>query len=410
MKQFKKSFSLFVLFILSTGFLYSQVINHWRGPDRDGIYHETNLLTSWADGQPEMVWAYEELGRGFTSPAVENNLIYISGIDGDIGYLHVLNRNGELLKKIAYGEEVSSRTGYPGTRSSPTVADNLVYIVSGFGKLVCINTDTEEIEWSVNILDDFDGENIRWSFTESLIIKDDKVYVSPGGRKYNIIALNRFNGELVWSNPGKGNTSAYCSPLIINHNGRNLLVQMMNSNTFGIDPDTGETIWVFPYKNRLGIHPNTPIYYEGDLFIFSGYGKGGKRLNLSDDGTEVEEVWYNETIDNQIGGAVILDGRVYLSGHNNRSWYCVDWESGEILYETTDIGKGTIIAADNMLYLYSDRGELALMKPLDDRFKLVGEKEISLGSKQHWAHLVINDGILFVRRGEALMAFDISAN
>lgn len=403
----KKNTLLFFAFLMIVQYADSQIINHWRGPDRDGIYPDTGLMSEWPENGPEMIWYTEDLGRGFTSPSFFDEKIFITAIEDGIGHLYILSMNGEIINKFPYGDDVSARTGYPGTRSSPLVADNLVYIPSGFGKLYCYNHESGELVWSIDLFSDFDGENIRWSFTENLIIYNDMIFVSPGGEKYNIVALNRHNGELIWYNSGNGDLSTYCSPIIINHNGNKILVQMMSEYTYGIEVETGEQLWAFPFENRLGIHPNSPLYYNGNLFLFAGYGFGGKRIDLSESGTEISKVWFNESIDNQMGGAVIIDDVIYLSGHNNRNWYAVDWDSGEILFETSEIAKGTIISADGLLYVYSDRGELALLKPKAEKFEIKGLIDIELGSKQHWAHLVIHNGILYVRHGEALMAFDI---
>ena len=42
----------------------SKDLSQWRGPDRDGIFHDTNLLKEWPDDGPEMLWSYEGLGAG----------------------------------------------------------------------------------------------------------------------------------------------------------------------------------------------------------------------------------------------------------------------------------------------------------------------------------------------------------
>ena len=70
-------------------------------------------------------------------------------------------------------------------------------------------------------------------------------------------------------------------------------------------------------------------------------------------------------------------------------------------------GKGIVIYADGMLYIYEERrGRLGLLKP-GDHFEVVSSFPIRFGSKEHWSHPVISDGILYVRRGNALAAFDI---
>ncbi|MCX6309710.1 MAG: PQQ-like beta-propeller repeat protein, partial [Bacteroidia bacterium] len=320
-------------FILATTLFMSfnanaQVINNWRGPDRDGKYPETNLLKAWPESGPEMLWSYETLGKGFTSTSIDNNKIYITGIEGETGYLHILSLKGQLEKKIAYGSDIFSPSGFPGSRSSPTVAGNLCYIVSGFGKLYCIDTKTEKTVWSKDLFTDFDGKNIRFSFTENLLIDGKLIFVSPGGIKNNIVALDRMTGNLVWSSEGKGDVSAYCSPLLIESYGKKVLVNMMSKNTIGVDATTGAMLWAYPYANGNKIHPNTPIYQDNSLYIFSGYGEGSQRIKLNADTIRPTNMWTNKTVDPQMGGAILMNGYIYASGDRNRKWFCADWATG----------------------------------------------------------------------------------
>ena len=88
---------------------------------------------------------------------------------------------------------------------------------------------------------------------------------------------------------------------------------------------------------------------------------------------------------------------------------CVDWETGKTVYETDwgNLGKGCVIAADGMVYIYEEkRGTLGLLKP-GDKFDVVSSFQVKFGNKEHWAHPTICDGILYVRRGDGLAAFDI---
>jgi len=397
---------LFVVgFLLISFNANTQIHNTWRGPDRDGIYPETGLLTSWPEGGPEMVWAYEELGKGFSSPVIANGKIYVTGLEEEVGYVYILSMEGKLIRKSPYGEEEADN--YPGTRSTPNIIGELMYIATSKGRLLCLDLTTGTTIWTRDLFTDFDGSNIRWGLTENLLIEGDVIYVAPGGEKDNVVALNRHTGALIWSGKGKGELSAYCSPLLINHNGNRILVTMMGTNILGMRADDGTLLWSYPYKNRHNIYPNTPIYHDNSLFLFSGYGKGSIRLALNHDGTAVTKVWENETFDNQMGGVILHEGYLYGSGHNNRRWFVVDWVTGKITHESREIDKGTVIAAEGLLYAYTERGELALIRPLQGSFEIVGSATVTLGSDQHWAHLVIHDGILYVRHGNALMAYNI---
>ena len=387
--------------------LQAQLVNNWRGPQRDGKFPDTNLLRQWPADGPKMLWAFEGLGRGFTSAVPANGNIYVTGMEGDTGFVYELSMQGRLLRKFAYGPEMGGN--YPGSRSTPTIVGNLMYIATGVGQMVCVDLDSGTEKWSRDLFNEFDGENIRWGFTENVVVDGDVVYCSPGGKRNNIVALNRFNGRLLWSGEGRGDLSAYCSPLLINHNGRKILVNMMHSSIVGLDAATGRLLWSHPYANQRNIHPNAPIYHDGSLYCFSGYGYGGVKLKLSADGGSVTREWFNEELDNQMGGAVLVNGYLYGAGNRNRNWYCVDWKTGEAVYQSREIDIGTVAYADGMLYAYTQRGELALLEPQPKGFRVVSKTMVELGSDQHWAHLVIHNGILYVRHGNAIMAYDIRA-
>jgi outer membrane protein assembly factor BamB len=403
-----KIYFLATLFLvaLSTG-MYSQTAQNWRGPDRQGIYPATGLLQEWPEGGPEMLWSFEQLGTGFSSPVIANGKIYITGTENEIGYLYILSLKGEFEKKFPFGPEYHGE-GFPGSRSSPAVAGNMVYVVSSMGVLSCMNPENGQVIWQLDLFNDFDGKNIHWGLTENLLIDGDRIYCAPGGEEFNIVALNRHNGEVIWASRAAGGQSAYCSPLLINHNGRRMLITHMEKHIVALDEATGNLIWSHPHELRPFVYPNTPIYHQGGLFAFSGYGMGAVKLQISPDGSSVTEEWRNSDLDNQIGGAVLIDGYIYGSGHRNRFWFCIDWQTGETKYQSRAIDKGTVIFADGRLYCYTERGELALVNPSPEEFKITGQTMITLGSEQHWAHLVINERILYLRHGNALMAYKIS--
>ncbi|MCK3682974.1 PQQ-binding-like beta-propeller repeat protein [Maribellus sp. YY47] len=400
----KKAFSLLLPTFLLTINLLAQNPTMWRG-DGSGVYHETGLLKEWPANGPEILWSFEELGDGHASPVVANNTIYVSGMADSIGFVFALSQDGKLKWKATYGKEFAE--SYPGARSSVVVAGDLLYMYSGLGELVCMSSANGEKKWSKNVLKEFDGGNITWGVTETVVIDGDLVYVTPGGKQHNVVALNRFSGNLVWSSPGKGELSAYCTPLLVELPTRKLLVTHTADHVIGIDAKSGDLLWNYPHTNRWKVHPNTPVYSNGGLFCFSGYGQGGVKLDLSADGSSVSKAWTKTELDSRMGGMVVLDGYLYGSGDNAREWRCVNWETGEETYAAKDIAKGVVIAGEGMLYCYSERGELALVKADPKEFKVISQTKVELGSAQHWAHPVINDGRLLVRHGNALIAYKI---
>ena len=401
----KRFFSVFILLNVLVLASFAQEPTKWRGPNKNGIYNEKGLLKQWPASGPEIAWHYDELGKGHSSTVFSNDVIYISaGID-DEGYIVVLNEDGEFQWKASYGKEYFD--SYPGSRSSPTVVGDLLYIYSGHGVLTCMNAKNGEIKWQKSSFDDFDGQQLNWGVCETVVVDGDLVYVTPGGKNYNVVALNRFNGDVVWSTKAMGDPSAYCTPLLVELPSRKLLVTHTANNIIGLDASNGELLWSQPQTNRWGVHANTPIFYDNSLFCFSGYGAGSVKLDLNEDGSSVKIAWKNEKLDSRMGGAVLVDGYIYSSGDNNREWRCVNWETGKETYASTDITKGPVIYAGGMLYCYSERGELALVEATSEGFNVVSETMVTMGSEQHWSHPVINNGKLYQRHGNVLIAYKI---
>jgi outer membrane protein assembly factor BamB len=386
--------------------IFAQDVVQWRGDNRDGIYPCTGLLKEWPKQGPDMLWHFDELGAGFTSATVTNNFIYITGTHNDEGYLYALTHNGELVYKVKYGKEWVEN--FPGSRSTPLFYKGKLYFMSGMGVAYCFAATDGKLLWSVDLIAKYGARNLTFGITDNLLIYNNKVFVAPGGEEHNVMALNIETGDVIWSSKGYSGKSAYCSPLLVNHNGINILVTHIEGNVLAFDPDNGALLWNFEFTNRHNIHPNTPIYHNGMLFCFSGYGKGGVMLKLAPDGKSVSQVWENRRIDNQMGGAVLLNEKLYLTGHNNKKLYCVDWATGQEIKAGDIVLTGTTIAADGMLYNYAESGNLYLIKPHQTGFDMISDFFVPYGADQHWAHLVIHNKRLYVRHGTSLMVYNIA--
>jgi hypothetical protein len=133
---------------------------------------------------------------------------------------------------------------------------------------------------------------------------------------------------------------------------------------------------------------------------------------LSANGTEINLLWKQPVMDTHHGGLVLYKGYLYGSTWINNSqgnWACLDWESGDIMYEKKWNNKGSIIAADDKFFIYEEkRGMVGLVKPDTQEFHVISSFRHQQGSGPHWAHPVIQDGVLYIRHGETLTAYKIS--
>ncbi|MDR0796673.1 MAG: PQQ-like beta-propeller repeat protein [Tannerella sp.] len=379
--------------------------SQWRGENRDGVYNETGLLKEWPADGPELLWSFEGLGAGFTSVAIANEKIYITGITDDNLMLYVFNTSGELLHTKVVGKEEAEK--WPGTRSTVAVNEGKLYIFNAFGELFCLDEMTLNEVWKKNIYAEFEGVHTDWGYCESPLIVGEKLFITPGGEQHNMVALNKKTGDLIWSAPGEGKISAYCSPQYIDNQSIPIVVTSTAEYIIGVNADTGEKLWSFPQAHEYNIHPNTLLFDKDMVLSVTGYKVGSVMLRMKDGGKAVEEVWKHE-VDNQMGGVIKVGDYIYTSGHQNRNWFCINWNTGETMYQVMDIAPCNVIFADGMLYCYSERGTMNLVKPNPEQFELVSNFNVELGSGTHWSHPVIHNGVLYLRHGDVLMAYKIN--
>ena len=397
---------LFIILVSLPIIVLAQKNSQWRGENRDGIYNEQGLLKVWSEDGPQLLWKFEGLGEGHTSVAIASEKIYITGMHGDTLMLYVFDMKGNLLKEKEIGKEWNKN--HNGTRSTVCINDGKLYVFNALGTLFCLDETTLNEVWKQDLIAEFGAVNLRFGMTESPLIVGDKIFMTPGGAEHNVVALNKHTGKLIWTSPGIGKLSSYCSPLYIGNQSIPMVVTCFEADIAAFHAETGELLWTHPQPSRNTINPNTPMYSDGMIFSITGYRGGAWLYSLKDGGKTAELVWKNDEMDNQMGGAIKVGDYVYASGHQaSRSWFCVNWKTGETIYKVSELAPCNVIFADGMLYCYSEKGTMNMVKPNPEEFELVSSFKVPLGTGPHWAHPVIHKGILYLRHGDALMAYSV---
>lgn len=387
----------------------------WRGTARDGAYAESNLMKSWPESGPRLIWEADSIGNGYSSPAVSDQFVYTTGEEDSIGYLVKYDLEGKQLWKVAYGDEWTQN--FPGSRGTPVVYDQEVYLCSGTGALVCFKAQTGELVWRKNLQADFGGVIPKFGYSQSPLVKNDQLVVVPGGPEHNVVALNRHNGELIWSCKAFGEWPAYNSAQFIQTEDEQLVSVFTAYHLLGIDWKSGELLWSHeqtntkPEDRKQGngdTHGNSVLFDNGQIYYSAGDGNGGVNLQLSPDGKSVAEKWQNPSFDSYMTGFVASNNHLYGAGHQKQQLMAIDCASG-LVTDSLKTGRGITIWADGMIYFYADKGEMALIDPTGDQLKKVSSFKVKKGTKEHFAHPVIHDGVLYVRHGNYLGAYLIKA-
>ena len=410
-------FLFFITAIVLPFFLQAQTIQ-WRGDNRSGVFDEKGLLKIWPDEGPALIFKVENIGKGWSSAVVDHNKIYLTGIIDSLDCLFCIDSAGNIEWQTAYGR--SWNQTFPDTRSTPTIRDNKAYLSSGMGEVVCIDLLKGKVIWKNNTFENNEGKVGTWGISETILLVDNKAIFTTAGSKTTMVALDAETGEQVWQTISLNDDLAYVSPILVEQNGKKQIVNLTARYLFGVNPDNGEMEWNYNFyeiddsewDNAGGvINCTSPIYHDGFLYVSSGYNHTGAKFKLNDDLSGVEFLWKDKLLDNHHGGVVLHDGVIYGSNweNNNRGkWCAISFETGEKLYEEPFRNKGSIILADELLYIYTEQpGYVALVKPNPLKLEIISSFQIKDGSGPHWAHPAIFNGKLYIRHGEVLMVYDI---
>ncbi len=402
-----------VLCALQTG--WSQDAQ-WRGPGRNGIFPDTLLLKEWPEEGPEVLFVTEGIGRGYSSAVATGEMIYVTGTVDSTEYLTAMDLEGNILWKRPYGK--SWEQSFPDARCTPAVKDGRVFVLTGLDNLVCFEAETGDEIWSVDLHAQYHSQWDMFGVSESPLLVDGKVILSPGGDSTMVIALDEGTGELVWQSESLNARRSNMSPVLIRHCGREYIITSTQTHVITVDPDNGELLWKYHYnilnenQENTTILANSPTYQDSCLWITGGWDVESVMLEIAPDGRSVTEKFTDRTFDNQNHGVVLLDGYLYgsnFTGRNAGKWVCMNWSTGEIVWIADFHNKGPIISAEGMLYCYEEkRGNMALVKADPDAFQLVSSFRVKEGKGPHWARPAIYHRMLLVRHGDVLAAYDLT--
>jgi outer membrane protein assembly factor BamB len=405
----KQKLTYFMVLLTISFISYSQEIYQWRGPLRNGMFTEENLLKSLPESGPEMVWFSEAIGDGYGAPTATGDMVLVNGEIDSISYVFAFDLKGNLIWKTTNGKEYTGSgftNKFAGSRSAPTVVNNLVYACSGNGRIICLEIQTGKEIWATNMVENLNGIMPKFGYSESLLVDEKNVYCFPGGVPVNAAALDRKTGEVAWTSKALGDTICYTSPLLIKLPTRNIVVTFSNYFLMGFDAQTGELLWNHKQENvRQKQQCNTPIFDNGYIYYIAGDGNGAVKLELSADGKSIKEIWRNQRIRNNFNGFLKIDNHIISSDKSQRI-NILDENTGQII-DSLKVSRGALISADSMLYCYSDNGDVNLISLNGTKMEVVSKFKCEKGTKEHFAHPAIKNGVLYIRHGKALMAFKI---
>ena len=393
----------------------------FHGPDRDNKSKDTGLLKKWPKGGPERLWLAKGIGEGYSTVSIVGGKIFTTGSVKGECVITAFDMDGKKVWTRNNGK--AWKGDYPGTRSTPTISkDGLLYHYSGYGRLVCCKTEDGRTVWSMDALRKFGGRNMYWGLSESPLIIDDMVICTVGGVKTGMIALNRKTGELIWKSKGfRGDRPGYGSAILVDYKGLRQIVIPTSKSIVSVRASDGKTLWQFSHKVMYDENITTALFQDGCLIVAGSIRKGTTCLKLHVTGktSKVSPKWVTKILDNKQGGMVLVNDRLYGFSETlvkSKPWMCLNFKDGKVVFADNPVktsykyGNGSLTWADGMFYLFSDDGHLALAKAGDSGYDITGEIFLKdPGKRPTWAHPVVHGGRLYIRYGDKLGVYNVSA-
>lgn len=377
----------------------------FRGPNRDGVQHGSQLATDWDQQAPEALWKIR-VGPGWSSFAVAGDLLYTMEQRGEEETVVCYDAsNGLPIWTQAEAGRLEDPLGGPGPRATPTVADGALYATGAMGWLMRLDPLTGDIVWKANILQDSGREKKpEWGFCASPLVMDGNVIVHVGGDgDLGVLAYDAETGELAWS--AAAGDHSYGSVQALEVGERQVAGVLTNAGVSLYDPASGDVLLHHAWKSDM-YRCLQPIVTDDDrLFIPSGMGVGTRALQLTsgEDSIEAKELWTSRDLKSDYSDCVLVDDHLY--GFDGAIFACVNAADGKKQWKQGRYGKGQVLyAADSqLLVVLSEYGEVALVKADPSGHEEVARFQAIKGKT--WNHPVLVGDRLFVRNSEEAAAY-----
>lgn len=391
--------STFLLFALNFSLVFAQSQENWthlRGSNLDGHSLSKNAPVSWSETS-NILWKTEIRGVAWSSPVVFGDQIWTSSAtqNGKEMFAVCTDFNsGKILKEVLLFKPDSVQNIHPTNSyatSTPCIEDGFVYVHFGTYGTACVDTRNFEVVWTRT---DLNCDHMQGAASSPILYKDLLILHIEGTDVQYLIALNKHTGQTVWKtnrpseyydNIEPVSRKAYCTPIVVNVNGKDQLISNGSQLCIAYEPETGKEIWQVFYGDDSTI--SMPLSYGGLVFVNSGwmFPKDGSpfyaRLLAVDptgtgDVTKTKVKWETATDVPQISTPVIVDSLIYMV-HERGALTCLNAKNGTVIWKTKlkDQFNASVLYTSGNIYLFSLKGKTYVIKP-GLSFQLVAENQL----------------------------------
>ena len=414
-------------------FFYSIVCNSqdwpdWRGVKRDGVWSETGIVEKFDSKNLIPDWSVS-IGSGYSGPTVSNGKVYLSDLirnpSQTEGVLCFDEKTGEKIWEFRYPCDYMG-VGYPaGPRTSVVINNGKAYSLGTMGNLICLDATTGIVIWQKDLNREYEIRMPIWGISATPLITGDKIILQiSGSNNACVIALDKNTGLEIWRN--LEDIAAYSAPIIIEKNGKQVVVVWTENSLSGLNPDSGEIYWRIPWDVGSGMSIATPVFYNGHIFVSAFY-SGSLLVKLGEDYSTAGKVWQRsgeserktDALHCVMNTPVIIDDFIY-GVDSYGELRCLEFATGNRVWEDLTVVKKDrwanihFVQNGNKTWMFNEQGELIISELSVNGFKEISRTHIIETTKEQlprgvtWSHPAFANKHIFVRNDNKLVCVDLS--
>ena len=408
-----------LLTLLFTGVVRADDWPQWRGPNRDGVWAETGIITSFPADGLKVRWR-AKVGPGWSSPVVAKTQVFVTDTESmkpkaKERVLCFDEATGKLQWTFAY-DVTYPDWAFPdrGPTATPIVQNGKVYTVGNKGDLYCLGTQKGDELWKRNLESEYDVQ--EFAFNASPLIEGELLIVCigsyPGTNQSRVVALDKTTGKEIWKTPNGGLTNS--SPIVVTAGGKRQLIVWTQDGVSALDPASGKTYWREKLNTRADSAVTTPVFHKNLLLL------SGLMLKLDAEKPAASILWPDSKAAARrtlsVTSTGLIQGDHVFSAKSSGELVCLEAATGNQVWATDKVtklsGQASIHLTPNGdgVFLHTDQGEL-----IRAQFTPKGYKEISrtlllapTGKEKAWAAPAFANRHVFVRNHQELICVSLA--